>query len=74
MSMYPFLREDKDKVELAMTSFSCIKKGDVVLIKRESGEYVLHRVLKKSMDHFYIVGDAQQWIEGPLLPEQLKML
>ncbi len=71
MSMYPFLREDIDSVKLAMTSFDTIRKGDIVLIKRKSGEYILHRVLKKEREQFYMVGDAQKWIEGPLNPDQL---
>lgn len=72
MSMYPFLREDKDSVELSKASFSSIKKGDIVLIKRLDGVFVLHRVCRKEKDCFYMVGDAQQWIEGPLAPEQIQ--
>lgn len=71
MSMYPFLRENRDSVELSKTSFENIKRGDIVLIKRDCGAYVLHRVLKKEKNCFYIIGDAQQWVEGPLRPEQL---
>jgi len=71
MSMYPFLREDKDCVELSSACITSIKRGDIVLIKRVSGEYILHRVLYKKKEYFYIIGDAQQWIEGPLKPEQL---
>lgn len=71
MSMYPFLRENKDSVELASGSFETIKRGDIVLIRRMSGEYILHRVLYKNADSFYIIGDAQQWIEGPLKAYQL---
>jgi signal peptidase I len=71
MSMYPFLREDMDSVELSASSFVDIHLGDIVLILRESDEYVLHRVLRKDMNCFYIIGDAQQWVEGPLYPNQL---
>lgn len=71
MSMYPFLREDEDSVELSSTSIEKIKKGDIVLIQRLTGEYILHRVLKKEHNDFYIIGDAQQWVEGPLMPKQL---
>lgn len=71
MSMYPFLREEKDSVELSATSIDSIARGDIVLIKRVSGEYILHRVLRKKKEYFYIIGDAQQWIEGPLRKEQL---
>ncbi|MCX8128618.1 MAG: S24/S26 family peptidase [Clostridia bacterium] len=70
-SMYPFLREGEDCVELSKTCFDSICRGDIVLIKRRTGEYILHRVLTKKADCFYMVGDAQQWIEGPLAPEQL---
>lgn len=70
-SMRPFLKEIRDSVELTKSTFDEIKRGDIVLIRRTSGAYVLHRVLKKQKNDFYMVGDAQQWIEGPLLPEQL---
>lgn len=70
-SMSPFLKEDRDCVELTKTSFKDIKRGDIVLILRTTGYYVMHRVYKKEKNCFYMVGDAQQWIEGPLAPEQL---
>jgi signal peptidase I len=72
MSMFPILKEGRDSVELSKCDFRQIKKRDIVLIRRVTGEYVLHRVLKKKADSFYIIGDAQQWIEGPLKPEQLQ--
>jgi signal peptidase len=71
-SMLPFLMEGRDSVELSKCSFEDIKIDDMVLIQREDGAYVMHRVLRKENDHFYMVGDAQCWIEGPLKPEQLK--
>jgi len=70
-SMLPFLHQDKDSVELSAANFSVIKRGDIVLIVRETGVYVLHRVLRKYDGCFYINGDSQQWTEGPLQPEQL---
>jgi hypothetical protein len=72
MSMFPFLREGRDSVELSKTSFESIRRGDIVLIRRESGAYVLHRVCKKSGESFFIIGDAQQWVEGPIRSDQLK--
>lgn len=71
MSMYPFLRDGIDSVELSAASFDKMKKYDIILIKRDDGTYVLHRVLKKEKDCFYMIGDAQQWIEGPLRPDQI---
>jgi len=70
-SMSPFLKEVRDRVELSATSFDEIKRGDIVLIRRVTGCYVMHRVYKKEKDCFYMVGDAQEWIEGPLYPNQL---
>lgn len=70
-SMSPFLKEGRDNVELAAINFCEVRRGDIILIKRKCGYYVMHRVYKKEKDCFYIIGDAQQWIEGPLFPEQL---
>lgn len=71
MSMYPFLRENIDSVELEQASFSNIKTGDIVLILRNNGQYIMHRIVKKESSCFYIVGDAQQSVEGPLDTNQL---
>lgn len=70
-SMYPFLRDRIDSVELTKGSFERLSVGDIVLIKRTDGSYVMHRIYKTKKDCFFMVGDAQQWIEGPLYPEQL---
>lgn len=70
-SMYPFLRDRIDSVELTKGRFEQLALGDIVLIQRTDGRYVLHRIYRKKKDCFFMVGDAQQWIEGPLYPEQL---
>lgn len=70
-SMYPFLRDSVDSVELAKGCFDSLIKGDIVLIQRTDGTYVMHRVLRKAKDFFYMVGDAQQWVEGPIFSNQL---
>ena len=71
-SMLPFLRQDLDMVELKRATYSDINVGDIVLILRENGEYVLHRVYKKVVDELYLLGDAQQCIEGPIRKDQIK--
>lgn len=71
MSMYPFLRENIDSVELVYINYDTIKRGDIVLILRDNGEYVLHRVIYKRKDEFFLMGDAQQWKEGPIRSNQL---
>jgi len=70
-SMYPFLRENIDSVELSGCSLFDLRRGDIALIKRGNGQYILHRVLLRKADSFFIVGDAQQWVEGPVYEEQL---
>lgn len=70
-SMYPFIRENIDSVELIKGDFNSIYRGDIVLILRDNGEYVLHRVLNKKKDCFYIVGDSQLLVEGPIRSDQL---
>ncbi len=70
-SMHPFLREGIDSVDLMKPDFDRLKKLDIVLIKRNNGVYVLHRVCRKVSDRFYMVGDNQVYVEGPLYPEQL---
>lgn len=70
-SMVPLLRDSIDSVELSKGTFDSIKRGDIVMIRRLDGAYIMHRVLRKNENNFFIVGDAQQWIEGPLRPEQI---
>jgi signal peptidase I len=70
-SMFPFLRNLKDSVELCLASYDSFRAGDIVLIKRVDGAYILHRVFRKEVNCFYILGDAQSCIEGPLMPQQL---
>lgn len=70
-SMMPFLRENTDSVELSAADFSSLRFGQIVLIKRLSGQYILHRVIYKKSDCFYMAGDAHRWVEGPLYPDQL---
>lgn len=70
-SMYPFLRDSIDSVELTKGSFEQLSRGDIVMIQRSDSYYVMHRIIRRDKDCFFMVGDAQQWVEGPLYPEQL---
>ena len=70
-SMYPFLRDIIDSVEVRRANFDSLSRGDVVIIRRRDGVYVMHRIIKATPQHIYIIGDAQQWIEGPISPDQL---
>ncbi len=70
-SMYPFLRENKDSVELITCSFPEIRAGDIILIQRDDSAYVLHRVIFKKKEYVYINGDAQRSLEGPIRKDQI---
>lgn len=66
-SMYPLVESWRDGVLL--TKAGKIKKGDVPLIQREDGKYVLHRVIKIKNGMFALRGDYEQKIEYPVSPE-----
>ncbi len=63
-SMNPLFVEGRDKVCLyAFKPNSAVKKGDIVLYKRDNGEHVLHRVMAKKGDKLKLSGDNQCMIE-----------
>lgn len=63
-SMTPILKHLRDSVILTSIDNRPIKKGEIIFIQRQSGQYVLHRVMKIiDQDTFIINGDAQQWTE-----------
>ena len=71
-SMMPFLVSERDCVMLSRIEGK-IKRGDIVLYQRENGQFVLHRVCKiKNKMLYYMVGDAQNVIEGPIMQEQIR--
>lgn len=70
-SMYPFLRNGSDRVELCRRHYDSVKSGDIALVKDGEDQYILHRVLRINPECFYTAGDAQQSLEGPFTPCQL---
>ena len=70
-SMYPFLRHAIDSVELEHASLEDVRKGDIVLIKRDDGVYILHRIVSKKEDCFYMIGDSQDILDGPYFANHL---
>ena len=70
-SMYPFIDPRRDEVVLAgIEDGSALRRGDVVLYRRENGMLVLHRIYKIGQDGLYLLGDHQTAIEGPVRREQ----
>ncbi|MCR5022367.1 S24/S26 family peptidase [Ruminococcus sp.] len=55
-SMKPLIRQDRD-ILIIEKKEGRLKKYDVPLYKRDSGQYVLHRVLKVRSDDYVICGD-----------------
>ena len=59
-SMLPLLKEGSDRVELEPCSQERLKKGDVVLYKKNDGTLVLHRIIKTENGEFFtVLGDHQ---------------
>ena len=55
-SMMPLLREGQDLLIIERTE-GRLRKYDVPLYKRDSGQYVIHRILKVRPDDYVICGD-----------------
>ena len=72
-SMEPMLHQRCEQLIIEKVNRE-LKNGDVVLYKRDSGQYVLHRIVKKKKDYFVIRGDnrfinelvPKRWIIGIL--------
>ncbi len=59
-SMFPLFANRRDSVVLKQVRDAGeIKKFDIVFYRRLSGQYVLHRVLKKHKTHLIIAGDGE---------------
>lgn len=70
-SMYPLLVPGRDEVVVAPVGEHRLRRGDVVLYRRKDSILVWHRIWKVKEDGFYLVGDNQKEIEGPLEREQI---
>ena len=68
-SMSPFLIHGRDTVYLSKIT-QPPKRGDMILYRRDSGGYVLHRVFDAG-DTCTMVGDAQTLLEKGIRPDQL---
>lgn len=67
-SMLPMLRDRRDMVTLIPASNP--KKGDVVLFRRKTGRYILHRIVAVTKDGYICCGDNQAVLE-PVTGEQM---
>ena len=60
-SMYPLMKPRDLLVIKKVTQ--PLKKNDIPLYKRDSGQYVLHRIVKIKNGEYYICGDNRAFIE-----------
>ena len=68
-SMMPLLREGIDSVILVAPTD--IKKNDIVLYVRNSGQFVMHRVVKLKGDNYIMCGDNQALLEKGITKENI---
>ena len=71
-SMYPLFIPGRDEACIEHTDFSSLKRGDVILYRRDKSILVLHRIWKITDNSLYMVGDNQTEIEGPLRSDQVR--
>lgn len=69
-SMSPFLCHNRDYIYFTKPGRE-LRRGDMVFYQRDTGQYVMHRIYKIKKDGYYMTGDAQKEIEGPLRRDQI---
>lgn len=69
-SMSPFLCHGRDYIYFSKPKRD-LRKGDMVFYQRDTGQFVMHRIYKVKPEGYYMLGDAQTDIEGPLRREQI---
>lgn len=69
-SMAPFLIHARDSI-CFRAPWREPRRGDMVFYERPGGQFVMHRILLKKKEGYFIIGDAQTEIEGPVKPEQI---
>lgn len=69
-SMFPFLIHGRDSI-CFKAPWREPRRGDMVFFERSTGQFVMHRILRKTPEGYYIIGDAQKDVEGPVQREQI---
>ena len=69
-SMLPMLRQKRDLL-IIEEKVGRLKKYDVPLYRRDSGQYVLHRIVKVCADSYVLCGDNQWRREYGVTDEQI---
>ena len=69
-SMSPFLKDKRDEI-VFQKPVKPLKKGDMVFYQRETGPYVMHRIHKITQEGYFMAGDNQTVLEGPIKRDQI---
>ena len=69
-SMYPMLRHRRDAVWLVPLTRQP-QKRDLILYQRESGQYVLHRIVTTVRDGAFCCSGDNQWELEPMQEKQI---
>ena len=70
ISMSPFLCQERDWIYFTRPD-RALRRGDMVFYQRDTGQYVMHRIYQIRGEEYYMLGDAQTCVEGPLRREQI---
>ncbi len=68
-SMYPIFRSNIERVTVRKAEK--VRKYDVILYRRDDGDYVLHRVVGKGKLGYKLCGDNQLAVEYPVRDENV---
>ena len=71
-SMYPLFIPGRDEALIQQVPVTSLKRNDVALYRRDQGILVLHRIVRVTANGYYMTGDNQYEIEGPLRPDQFR--
>ncbi|MCD7762567.1 MAG: S24/S26 family peptidase [Lachnospiraceae bacterium] len=69
-SMSPFLVHQRDGIVFKKPDRE-LRRGDIVFYERMNGQFVCHRICRIRPEGFYLIGDAQIQVEGPIRREQI---
>ena len=72
MSMYPFLVGGRDEVFLCSKLKKPAKRGDICLYLRDDQLFILHRIHHINQLGYFMLGDAQTGIEGPIPKKHIR--
>lgn len=70
-SMRPFLRSGEDLMVIQARGTPRFQPRDVVLYRRKSGKYVLHRIMWVRKDDYILCGDNRWDLEPGIRDEQI---